>query len=184
MGLETAANFLADLEETFPTSSDFVKEGDNHFRKLKEVLKNTFPGFIRAIDSDLIPMSDTDTRTLFEVLTYLLSETSRSVYEEAGTSIEVDATTLNYKYIVFDSESECSFRLPAQSEVEIPVGFRFFVRNRGAGGLQYLLTENAQLNGDTIDGTASTTGSQYSWIMLENTTTTVNRWVTCDLPEV
>jgi microcystin-dependent protein len=47
MGLEVA-NFVNDLTTTNPVTSDVVAQGDDHLRLLKNVLKNTFPGYDRA----------------------------------------------------------------------------------------------------------------------------------------
>ena len=38
-----AATYITDLNITLPTGNDFVSEGDDHFRMLKAVLKNSFP---------------------------------------------------------------------------------------------------------------------------------------------
>lgn len=39
------ANFIADLEPTYPRQGDLIKEGDNHIRLIKNVIKQTFSGF-------------------------------------------------------------------------------------------------------------------------------------------
>lgn len=38
------ANFIGDLDDTYPLQDDDVSEGDDHLRLTKLVLKNTFPG--------------------------------------------------------------------------------------------------------------------------------------------
>lgn len=43
MGLEDQANFIADLDEANPLSTDLRRQGDDHLRLIKRVLKNTFP---------------------------------------------------------------------------------------------------------------------------------------------
>jgi hypothetical protein len=47
MALE-AATYIADLVSTNPTGLDQKKDGDNHIRLLKQVIKNTFPTASRA----------------------------------------------------------------------------------------------------------------------------------------
>lgn len=43
MTVETTAQFLTELNESFPRYNDLIKEGDDHIRILKKVLKQTFP---------------------------------------------------------------------------------------------------------------------------------------------
>lgn len=43
MGLETAT-YIGDLNEAYPTSGDPRKQGDDHIRLIKAVLKASFPG--------------------------------------------------------------------------------------------------------------------------------------------
>lgn len=47
MTVETAT-FITELDNSLPLSTNFVSEGDNHVRLLKEVLQNTFPDASRA----------------------------------------------------------------------------------------------------------------------------------------
>lgn len=48
MTVETNARFVSQLNESYPRDRDLIKEGDNHIRLVKSVLKNTFPGFTSA----------------------------------------------------------------------------------------------------------------------------------------
>ena len=48
MGIETF-QYIDDLVDTNPTSTDSVSEGDNHIRGIKTTLKNTFPNVTGAI---------------------------------------------------------------------------------------------------------------------------------------
>lgn len=45
MTVEVNARFVSDLNESYPRSQDLIKEGDDHIRLIKNVIKNTFPGF-------------------------------------------------------------------------------------------------------------------------------------------
>jgi len=47
MALETG-NYLNDLNETYPTATDTVSEGDGHLQLIKKVLKQSFPGVDRV----------------------------------------------------------------------------------------------------------------------------------------
>ncbi|MGL5015094.1 MAG: phage baseplate protein [Bacteroidales bacterium] len=49
MTIETNARFINDLNEAYPRNRDLIKEGDDHIRLVKSVLKNTFPGIDTAI---------------------------------------------------------------------------------------------------------------------------------------
>lgn len=49
MTVETNARFVSDLNEAYPRNRDLIKEGDDHLRLIKSILKNTFPGIDSAI---------------------------------------------------------------------------------------------------------------------------------------
>lgn len=69
MTVETSASFINQLNETYPRKSDLIKEGDDHLRLIKQVLKLTLPNFDRAVtmsaatlnllNSVLVPTADT-----------------------------------------------------------------------------------------------------------------------------
>jgi len=48
MTVETAT-YIADLDATYPTSTDYRYEGDDHLRLIKSVLKATFPNLTGAV---------------------------------------------------------------------------------------------------------------------------------------
>lgn len=50
MTVETNANFISELNRTFPRNRDLIKEGDDHIRLVKSTLQNTFPGMTSAVD--------------------------------------------------------------------------------------------------------------------------------------
>ncbi len=43
------ATFIADLNSTAPSGSEYIDEGDNHLRLIKKALQNTFQGFSGSI---------------------------------------------------------------------------------------------------------------------------------------
>ena len=47
MALETG-NYINDLEQTYPTGTDTISEGDGHLQLIKKVLKQSFPGVDRV----------------------------------------------------------------------------------------------------------------------------------------
>jgi microcystin-dependent protein len=48
MGLE-AAEFITGLNTNWPTGTDYIREGDDHFRMFKRVVKNSFPNIDDAV---------------------------------------------------------------------------------------------------------------------------------------
>lgn len=49
MAIESSAKFISELNEAYPRNRDFIKEGDDHLRLVKSVIKTTFP----FIDSEI-----------------------------------------------------------------------------------------------------------------------------------
>ena len=47
MALETG-NYINDLNQTYPTATDTISEGDGHLQLIKKVLKQSFPGVDRV----------------------------------------------------------------------------------------------------------------------------------------
>jgi len=47
MALETG-NYINDLDQTYPTGTDTISEGDGHLQLIKKVLKQSFPGVDRV----------------------------------------------------------------------------------------------------------------------------------------
>lgn len=50
MSVETTAKFISELNDTLPRSADFIKEGDDHIRLIKNILKNSFPNIDKAVN--------------------------------------------------------------------------------------------------------------------------------------
>lgn len=93
MGLETAT-YIDSLVVTNPISTDKKKEGDNHLRLLKEVLKNTFPNATKAFR---FPTSSTSQTANFTVVaadankTFLIDTTAGSLVATLPTLVLADA---------------------------------------------------------------------------------------------
>lgn len=91
MTVETQARFISELNESFPRSKDLIKEGDDHIRLIKNVLKNTLPGFkssatmtsekFNKLDADIV--YDADTITIAKDFSFL-----------EGTGITLDEGTI------------------------------------------------------------------------------------------
>ncbi len=45
MAIESSANYISQLNPVWPRSEDFIAEGDDHIRLIKDTLKKTFPNF-------------------------------------------------------------------------------------------------------------------------------------------
>lgn len=66
MTVETNARFVTDLNEAYPRNRDLIKEGDDHLRLLKSVLKNTFPGIDAAVTASAEKLNHLDGTFSFE----------------------------------------------------------------------------------------------------------------------
>lgn len=49
MTVETNANFITDLNQSYPRARDLISEGDDHIRLIKSILLNTLPSYDRAV---------------------------------------------------------------------------------------------------------------------------------------
>lgn len=71
MSVETNAKFITELNEAYPRKGDLIKEGDDHLRLIKGILKNTLPGLNRTVnfEADKLNQLDGLTETTAESLT-------------------------------------------------------------------------------------------------------------------
>ena len=61
MTVETSAHYINELNETYPRKEDLIKEGDDHLRLLKYVLKSSFPNVTSAINVSSTKLNYLDT---------------------------------------------------------------------------------------------------------------------------
>lgn len=66
MTVETNARFISQLNDSFPRNKDLIKEGDDHIRLIKNVLKNTFPGFTTSTSITSEKLNKIDSSISFE----------------------------------------------------------------------------------------------------------------------
>lgn len=66
MTVETNANFISELNRTFPRNRDLIKEGDDHIRLIKSTLQNTFPGITSAVNLTSEKMNKLDKTFVYE----------------------------------------------------------------------------------------------------------------------
>ncbi|MGL5016406.1 MAG: phage baseplate protein [Bacteroidales bacterium] len=66
MTVETNARFINQLNDSFPRNKDLIKEGDDHIRLVKNVLKNTFPGFTSSTTMTSEKLNKIDAALSFE----------------------------------------------------------------------------------------------------------------------
>lgn len=63
MSVETNAKFITEFNEGYPRKNDLLKEGDDHMRLIKAVLKNTLPGFNRTVNMTSEKLNQLDALT-------------------------------------------------------------------------------------------------------------------------
>ena len=73
MTVETSARFINELNENFPRPRDLIKEGDDHIRLVKSVLKNTFPGINTSVSMGSEKLNKIDSTTTFESDTLVIN---------------------------------------------------------------------------------------------------------------
>lgn len=61
MSIELNARFISEFNEEFPRKNDLLKEGDDHLRLIKGILKNTMPGFDKQINMNAEKLNKLDT---------------------------------------------------------------------------------------------------------------------------
>lgn len=66
MTVETNANFISELNRTFPRNRDLIKEGDDHIRLIKSTLQNTFPGVTSAVNFTSGKLNQLDRTFVYE----------------------------------------------------------------------------------------------------------------------
>lgn len=66
MTVETNARFISDFNEAYPRNRDLIKEGDDHIRLVKTVVKNTFPGVNSAINITSDKLNKLDATLTYE----------------------------------------------------------------------------------------------------------------------
>lgn len=86
MGLETGT-YIGDLVSTNPAGTDPKGQGDDHLRLIKGTVKNTFPGFTKAV---LVTGTDTGSAN-----TYVLTPTPALPSLDAGTFVAFVPTNGN-----------------------------------------------------------------------------------------
>lgn len=108
MTVETGISFINQLNETYPRKTDLIKEGDDHIRLIKNVLKVTLPNFDRAVNmsaSTLNQLNTTftttaDTLTINTGVTAVANKTwdfgANKLTNVANPTNPQDAVTLNY----------------------------------------------------------------------------------------
>ncbi|QIN94805.1 virion-associated protein [Proteus phage Privateer] len=60
MAVETVAQFITQLEPSYPRKNDLLKEGDDHIRLIKRIIQNTFPKFNSFLSITSDKLNDLD----------------------------------------------------------------------------------------------------------------------------
>jgi microcystin-dependent protein len=98
MALETAG-FISDLNNSNPTATDGLAQGDDHLRLLKTTIKATFPNFTAT------PLSST--QAAIDTVVATVNTTGVSVLADAGVNFKTNSTD--------------GLRNPAPGEVDVEV---------------------------------------------------------------
>lgn len=109
MTIETSANFISELNENYPKREDLIKEGDDHLRLIKSVLKNSFPNVdsqVTASSSNINLLTDAVTATAAKNVTF-----KGGVKFTAGESVN------------FNTVSPVGLGTPATSTSPITLGY-------------------------------------------------------------
>lgn len=77
MTVETNARFISQLNDAFPRNKDLIKEGDDHIRLVKNVLKNTLPGFTSSTSITSEKLNKIDSALSFEGSTAVFSSDAK-----------------------------------------------------------------------------------------------------------
>lgn len=108
MTVETGISFINQLNETYPRKNDLIKEGDDHIRLVKQVLKLTLPNFDRAVSMSAATMNTlnaaitatADTLTFNTGITSVANKTwnfaANKLTNVGDPTNAQDAVTLNY----------------------------------------------------------------------------------------
>lgn len=108
MTVETGISFINQLNGSYPRSGDLIKEGDDHIRLVKQVLKLTLPNFDRAVNISATSLNnlntnfglESDTTTLRSNFLATASKTynfsNNQLKGVANPTEDQDVVTLNY----------------------------------------------------------------------------------------
>lgn len=99
MTVETNARFINELNEAYPRNRDLIKEGDDHIRLMKSVIKNTFPG----IDKSITPTADK-----------LNKLDTTFTYTEDTLTINSDVTVAEKKVLDFGGNAITNVGIPTE----------------------------------------------------------------------
>lgn len=109
MTIETSANFISELNENYPKREDLIKEGDDHLRLIKSVLKNSFPN----VDSQV-----TTSSTYLNRIGAAITPTSTG-----NTVINGNMSFTAGKSINFNTVSPVGLGTPVTSTSPITLGY-------------------------------------------------------------
>lgn len=108
MTVESGISFISQLNESYPRRTDLLKEGDDHIRLVKQVLKLTMPNFDRAVNISASSLNNLNTNFGLEADTTTLRSnflaTASKTYNFANNQLkgvanptdQQDVVTLNF----------------------------------------------------------------------------------------
>lgn len=115
MTVETGVSFIKDLNENYPRRGDLIKEGDDHMRLIKAVLKTTLPSFDRTVNMTAeslnrlntgITLTDGNIKLNWglEVVANQVLDMGTNRVRNVGTAVD-DTDAVNKKYLVDNAGS-------------------------------------------------------------------------------
>lgn len=95
MAVETNAQFITQLETSYPRKRDLIKEGDDHIRLIKRIVQNTFPNFDSFLTITSGKMNKFDSVFEFDTSTTTL-KTGMS-FKSSGNTIDFNPNSVTEK---------------------------------------------------------------------------------------
>lgn len=108
LSVENTASYISDFNENLPSSGDLIKEGDDHLRLVKSVLKNTFTKFDNSLSFSANKLNKLDEGLTFNnnilnighslnLNTSLTVDLGKNVFKNVSDPTDSqDAVTLNF----------------------------------------------------------------------------------------
>lgn len=194
MGLETG-NYIDDLVVTNPLSTDKRRFGDDHFRLVKTVLKNTFPNADGAINPSVaefnysvgvtsliqdqldLKLEDADIADLADLTvqnSFTAGQATLEVVLEYAATVQADATESNAFSVVLSGD--CNMIAPLNGIVGQVI--TVFIQQDSFGGREMTFVG---MYGSSADDLALSTGSNQLDLLTLIRGTADGRWYIASL---
>ena len=152
MGIESG-NYINDLNESWPTATDNVSDGDNHLRLIKKVVKDSFPGVDRVSEYIYVHTSEPTVSVGKGRLWLNTSTTPNLLYIYDGSNFKKlpISATVDYKLMGNDT---VGWVLPtADGTANYPL------TTTGSNVLAFAQVDTTAIANNAVDGTKIAMGS-------------------------